>query len=131
MKKIKLFVDLERYMEDLEQLLPSEEEFLKNKGAQYSVSMIVMNIVTTCIDIGSEVVSIKQLGYASHYREVFSLLEKAGYISVTLSKRMQDFVGLRNLLAHEYGEVRFELMYDQISDIKSVEEFAAKMVNFF
>ena len=44
---------------------------------------------------------------------------------------MQDFVGLRNLLAHEYGEVRFELMYEQVRDMKYVEEFAGKMVRFF
>ena len=59
------------------------------------------------------------------------LLEKKGYISQKLSLQMQDFVGLRNLLAHEYGEVRFELMYEQVRDMKYVEEFAGKMVRFF
>ncbi len=35
MKKIKLFTDLQKYLDDLEELLPTtEEEFLNDKKAQ-------------------------------------------------------------------------------------------------
>ena len=36
-------------------------------------------------------------------------------------------VGLRNLLAHEYGELNFELLYEQAHELNYLEEFASKV----
>jgi len=74
MKKIKLFTDLENYLKDLSELLPSEKEFLTDKSLQYSISMLMMNIINCCIDLGNEVITIKNLGYPESYKDVFNLL---------------------------------------------------------
>jgi len=131
MKKIKLFTDLERYLNDLESLLPEEEEFLESKTLQYSVSMLMMNIINCCVDLGNEVISLKSLGYPGTYKETFSILGKNKLINISLVKKMKQLVGLRNLLAHEYGEINFELLYEQAEELNHIEEFASKMAEQF
>lgn len=132
MKKIKLFDDVDRYLHDLAELLPrDEEEFLKDKNSQYSISMIMLNLITSCIDIGSGIVTLKMLGYPSSYKDVFSKLQREKIISYELAKKMQDLAGLRNLLAHEYGEVNLELLYAQASEMDFIEEFLQKTMKYF
>lgn len=132
MKKTKLFTDLQKYLDDLTELLPeTEDDFLHDKKAQYGIPMVMLNIINTCIDIAQEVISIKQLGYPGTYRESFQLLEKKKLISSTISQKMQDFVGLRNLLAHEYGEINFEILYEQAQDLIAIEQFQKKMIGYF
>ncbi|MBU0457741.1 MAG: DUF86 domain-containing protein [Nanoarchaeota archaeon] len=131
MKKIKLFDDIHHYLSDIEEILPEEEEFLKNKVHQYGVSMLMINIINSCIDIGSELISIKQLGYPETYRDVFIILGKAKIIPFSLVKKMQDLVGLRNLLAHEYGRINMELLYERAKEISFIESFLKKMVDYF
>src|SRR3989344_4003685 len=129
MKKITLFRDAERYLHDLEELLPSEEEFLKHKGHQYTVSMLMMNIINACIDLGNEVINTKQLDYPGTYREVFTILEKEKVITPNLNKRLQNLVGLRNLLAHEYGKINMELLYEAAKEVGFIEEYLKKIIN--
>ena len=131
MKKITLFRDAERYLHHLEELLPSEEEFLKNKGHQYTVSMLMLNIINNCIDIGNEIITIKQLDYPGTYREVFTILEKEKIITHILNKKLQNLVGLRNLLAHEYGKINMELLHEAAKEVGFIEEYLKKTINYF
>ena len=121
MKKAKLFDDLQHYLKDLEDILPeSEEEFIESKTVCYSVSMLMINIINTCLDLGSELINLKQLGYPENYRDIFTLLEQNKILIKPLVNKMKDLVGLRNFLAHEYGTVDLEILYEQAKDIKTV-----------
>ena len=132
MKKIKLFTDLRKYLDDLEELLPAtEEKFLMDKKAQYGIPMLMLNIINSCIDLAQELIAIKNLGYPGSYREAFHTLEKNKLISKDVCPKMQDLVGLRNLLAHEYGEINFEILYEQAQDLSAVEQFKKKMIGYF
>ena len=131
MKELILFDNLQRYLDDLEEVLPPEEEFLQSKVHQYSLSMLMMNIINCCLDIGSEILNRKQLGVPGTYKEIFVILEKAKIISPSLTKKMKNLVGLRNLLAHEYGEINLALLYEQAQETKFIEEFIVKTLPCF
>ena len=74
MKKTKLFTDIQKYLDDLEELLPAtEDDFLNDKKAQYGIPMLLLNIINACIDLANEVITIQQLGYPTSYRESFHL----------------------------------------------------------
>lgn len=131
MKKIKLFKDLEEYLGDVEKILPDEKEFLNSKTLQYSISMLMMNIANTCLDLGSELINLKQLGYPETYREIFTILEKNKLIAPSLAVKMKNLVGLRNLLAHEYGKINMELLYEQAKELAFIEDFIKKAIKNF
>ena len=131
MKKLVLFRNLQKYLDDLGELLPEEEEFLSHKGHHYTVSMLMLNIATCCIDIGSEIISLKQLAVPATYKDVFRTLEKEGIISASLSRKMKELVGLRNILAHEYGEVNLELLHEKATETDCIEEYIEKTIACF
>src|SRR3989344_3167977 len=132
MKKLILFQKLRAYLDDLEELLPSDvEEFLAHKSHHYSISMLMLNIVTCCMDIGSEIISLKQLTVPATYKDIFRTMEKEGIISSSLSRKMRDLVGLRNILAHEYGEVNLEILYEKAKEVDFIDEYIEKTVSCF
>ncbi|MEK6938000.1 MAG: DUF86 domain-containing protein [Nanoarchaeota archaeon] len=131
MKKVKLFDDLNHSLQDLKEILPSEEELLESKIHQYSVSMLMMNIINLCVDIGNEIISLKQFGYPESYRDVFNILEKNKILSRPVANKMKNLVGLRNLIAHEYGEINFELLYGQAEDLNLIEVFISETIKHF
>lgn len=130
-KKVKLFDDLNHMLSDLKEILPSEEEFLESKIHQYSVSMLMMNIINLCVDVGNEIITLKQLGYPESYRDVFTLLEKNKIVNKAITNKMKNLVGLRNLLAHEYGEIDFELLYEHANDPALIESFINETIKHF
>ena len=132
MKKITLFQNIEKYLDDLEEIVPkNEDEFLSNKEKQYSVSMIIMNIINACIDIGQEIIINKQYTYPGSYKEVFETLHSKKIINKNISSKMKELVGLRNLLAHEYGTINFEILFETVQDLEFVEKYLQKTINEF
>ncbi|MBU1111861.1 MAG: DUF86 domain-containing protein [archaeon] len=131
MKKVKLFDNIHNYLSDMEEILPEEELFLKSKVHQYSISMLMMNLINACVDLGTELINLKQLGYPGSYRDVFQILQKNKMISSSLAKKMKDLVGLRNILAHEYGEIDLEILHEQASNLDFIEDFTKEIVKYF
>ncbi len=123
MRKAKLVSEIFRYLEELEEVLPDEDQFFKDKLCQYGLSMLMLNIINGCIDLGTEVINTKQLGYPEKYKDVFNILETKKMISSALAKRMRNLVSLRNLLAHEYGEIDLGLLYESAKELSFVEEY--------
>ncbi len=130
-RRFEMFDNLEQYLADLKEMLPSEEEFLKSKTQQYSVSMVMLNIINCCIDIGSEIVTLKQLGTPQTYKHIFDILDKKNILSSPLARKMKNLIGLRNLLAHEYGVIDLELLYEQANNLSFLKEFVKKTAFYF
>lgn len=128
MKKAKLVSEITRYLGELEEVLPEEEQFFKDKLCQYGISMLMLNIINGCIDLGTEVINTKQLGYPEKYKDIFNILETKKIIGPALAKRLRNLVSLRNLLAHEYGEIDLGLLYESAKELRFVEEYVNILV---
>lgn len=78
------------------------------------------------IDIANHIIA--DAGYTppDTYRSSFQILERHGVIGADLSRRLQGWAGLRNLLVHAYLDVDHGLTYDVIGkDLGDLREFAA------
>ncbi|MCC6532629.1 MAG: DUF86 domain-containing protein [Burkholderiales bacterium] len=64
------------------------------------------------LDVASHLVSDERLGEPQTNREMFALLERAGWIDAALSARMQAMASFRNLVAHGYAKVDPEILRD-------------------
>ncbi len=121
--KLKLLDDVRQYLFDLEEILPNEDDFLQSKPLQYAVAMLMLNIINKCIDLGSHIVSVQQLGFPETYGEIFAVLEQAKIIPPPLARDMKQLVGLRNIIAHQYGTINQVLLYEQASSVHFVNDF--------
>ena len=63
---------------------------------------------------------------------VFEILLSKGIISERLSSKLRDAKGMRNIIAHEYGNIDDELIFEAISNElkKDVEDFIDNIEKF-
>ncbi len=64
------------------------------------------------LDVASHIVSDERLGEPKTNREMFLLLESAGWIDHDLAARMQAIAGFRNLVVHGYAKVDPNILVD-------------------
>lgn len=66
--------------------------------------------IQAALDVASHVVSDERLGEPETNRELFALLESAGWLEEALSRSLQRMAGFRNVLVHGYADVDLRLL---------------------
>ena len=72
--------------------------------------------IQAALDAASHVVSDDRLGEPTTYRELFDLLEKAGYIPAELAGELAKLAGFRNVLVHGYDDVDLDIVRDIVEN---------------
>ncbi len=70
--------------------------------------------IQAALDVASHIVSDERLGEPRTYRELFDLLERAGWIEPTLAGSLRDMAGFRNILVHGYDTVDLAIVQDVV-----------------
>ncbi len=68
--------------------------------------------IQAALDVASHIVSDERLGEPATNRDLFVLLESAGWIGSELSDALQRMAGFRNVLVHGYAEVDLGVVED-------------------
>jgi len=101
------------------------EELSSNAEAWYALKSMVQDIVQVMIDICAYIVSAKQLGIVSAYREYVEKLVGYGLMKLALGERIKTTIILRNRLIHRYLTVKSEELWSWAMKLSSeiVPEF--------
>ena len=86
--------------------------FLKDLDRQEIIAFNLEVAVQNCIDIAAHIIGAEGLGVPGSTAEMFYLLEENDYLSSELTEKMIKAVGLRNLIAHEYGKIDLKQIYE-------------------
>lgn len=110
----------------------SEETFLAEVTEQRAVERMFENVIQACVDL-SKHIAVADFEYeGDRSKEAVEILCENGVIDDETSGILTDAVGFRNILAHEYGEVNPELVYDYLQNELSVyEEFSRQVATWF
>lgn len=92
-----------------------EDEFALNYTKQDSIILNLQRACEAAIDLGMRIVSTRDLGLPQSSRDVFVLLEKAGYITGDLSQHLQGMVGFRNVAVHDYQTINLSVVQSILS----------------
>ncbi len=68
--------------------------------------------IQAALDVASHIVSDERLGEPRTNRELFDLLERAGWVSPSLAQTLRNMVGFRNVLVHGYDTVDLAVVED-------------------
>ncbi len=104
-----------------EEYQSSKERFRINFTIQDAVMLNLERASQAAIDIAAHIVRIKKLGVPQTNRDVFVFLEKNGFISKKISRRMQSMVGFRNLAVHDYQNLNLDIIIEIIE--KDLDDF--------
>jgi uncharacterized protein YutE (UPF0331/DUF86 family) len=85
------------------------------------------------IDLAEVIISVSQFRKPTTMSESFVILEEENIIDAELKAKMAKLVGFRNVLAHEYEELNYEILYDvlrnRLQDITEFVETSEKFLN--
>lgn len=118
--------EIEKYLEELEEITPNSfEEYKADFKAKAACERYAEKIIEAIVDLAFLV--IKERGYSipENDKQIFEIISKNKVISEDLAEKLMEAKGMRNILAHEYGEVDDEIIFNAIGEelIKDSREF--------
>lgn len=117
--------ELEKYLRELDEYLPEEEEKYLNSGLIKRACERAFQLASeNLLDICNLIISEKGFGIPTDSKDCIRKLEENGVISGSLSTRLEELVGFRNLRVHQYGRVDDSKAYSYLNmESKDFYEF--------
>lgn len=114
-----------RYLKILERYKKySQEELIKNIDLRGAVERYLYLATQATIDLAEAVISFKNLRKPTASSECFYILEEEEIIKRELAEKLVKMVGFRNIIAHDYQKIDYDIMYDiLINRLKDIEQF--------
>ena len=124
--------EIEDYLEELLNIIPNKfEEYKGDHKTIAACERYFERIIESIVDLCFLVIKEKDFKMPEDEEKVFDILEQEGILPNQLTDKLKDAKGMRNIIAHEYGKVDDELVFEAITEqlekdvkefIKSIEE---------
>ncbi len=118
--------DIEKFLEELEALIPNSlEEYKTDFKSKAACERYCEKIMEAAIDLIFLIIKERKLQKPRDDKNAIEILFKNNIISKDISRKLQDAKGMRNILAHEYGEVNDKIVFDALKDelINDINQF--------
>jgi len=117
--------EMENYLRELEEYLPEQEDDYLNNGLRKRASERAFQLASeNLIDICNLIISEKGFGIPANSKDSIMKLAENKILTAPLSSRLEELVGFRNLLVHQYGRVDDSRSYSFLKmELKDFYEF--------
>ena len=118
--------EIEEYLEELESILPSDfKEYSEDFKAKAACERYFEKIIEAVVDLSFLIIKEKGLKTPEDDKKSFEVLTKEKIITEIIGNKLKDAKGMRNIIAHDYGSVDDEIVFESITSelIKDVNEF--------
>lgn len=117
---------LEELVEDLEGIREKgEEAYLADAGLRAMAERWLELSIQICIDLGTQVLAERSGPTPSGYAAVFETLGEERLIERALAERLAEAAKQRNLLVHLYLDIDDRKVFDSLSHLEDLRQFAA------
>ncbi len=122
-----------QYIADLKEMRGlAKQEYLEDMVTQRAVERTLMNLIQVFIDLAQHVRATQNLSPSGTAKKEIQALGEAGIITPQTQEKMEEAVGFRNILAHRYGDVDHEIVYDVLhDDLRWFEQFQQELAQWF
>ncbi len=123
--------DLETRVARVRELLPADAEaFRAHRTESEALILNLYLALQAASDLALHVVALHGLGVPGDTRSAFDALARAGLCDPPLARRLAAAIGLRNRIAHEYGALDLDLVFEAARDnLVDLLAFAAIVAN--
>ena len=125
--------EIEKYLEELETILPKDfEEYSKSIEKKAACERYFEKIIESAIDLAFLVIKKEKFDVLEN-NEIFEVLLKKGIITNVLYQRMKKAKGMRNIIAHKYGEIDDEIVFESLTEelILDINNFLESIEVYF
>jgi uncharacterized protein YutE (UPF0331/DUF86 family) len=124
---LKKLAVIETCVRELRQLARAEglvEDIKERRFVEHTLQLAIQ----AALDVASHIVSDDRLGEPRTNRELFTLLESAGWVSRDLSRTLRAMAGFRNVLVHGYDVVDVAVVRDLLENRLGDLELFVQMI---
>ena len=118
---------LQRLRECLLKLEPLKEkeksEFVRDPYLRDIVERNLEVAAQACIDIANRIISIEHLEKPRDYYEAILRLGEADVLPADFARHLAPVAGFRNVLIHEYLEIDWDEVYQNLQGLKDLYSF--------
>jgi len=125
--------ELEEYIHELSEIIPHNfEEYKYDFKIRAACERYFEKIIESVIDLAFLVIKESKLKIPEEDKQSFDILEQEQIIPRELSEKLRDAKGMRNILAHEYGRIDDEIVFESIKTelISDTKEFIEQIKKF-
>tara|TARA_Y100000034_G_scaffold135867_1_gene209501 strand:+ start:231 stop:638 length:408 start_codon:yes stop_codon:yes gene_type:complete len=109
--------EIEKYLYELSEIKPNNiEEYLDDFKTKAACERYFEKIMESVVDLAFLVIKNKSFATPEDDKKAFEILENEGIITNELSEKLKDAKGMRNIIAHEYGNVDDNIMFESITE---------------
>ena len=105
---------IEQYHSELKskQSSLSRHEFLSNTTEQRAVERMFENAIQACADLAQHIAT-REFGFdGSTSKDAMRILSEKDILDTQTADTLITAIGFRNVLAHEYGQIEYEEVYE-------------------
>jgi uncharacterized protein YutE (UPF0331/DUF86 family) len=106
------------FLDELEQIIPENlEEYKDNFEKRAACERYFEKIIEAVVDLAFLIIREEKLKSPDNDKQAFEILKSSGFISEEIAEKMKDAKSMRNIIAHEYGVVDNDLVFEAIKDL--------------
>lgn len=106
----------------------SRSEFLSSTTEQRAVERMFENAIQACADLAQHIAT-REFGFdGTTSKDAIRVLSREKIINEETAKTLVAAIGFRNVLAHEYGHVDYEEVYETLQTSLSVYDTYSQQV---
>ena len=118
--------EIEIYLEEFESIIPETfEEYESDIVKKAACERYAEKIIEAIVDLAFLVIKEKSFRKPEDDKQTFDILYENKLINLELCNKLKNAKGMRNILAHEYGKIDDEIVFESITNElrKDAKEF--------
>src|SRR3989344_6366772 len=118
--------EIDKLLDELIEIMPNDfNEYNSDFKTKAACERYFEKIIEAAIDLAFLVIKDRRLQLPEEDKRVFDILSREKLISEDLAIKLKEAKGMRNIIAHEYGKIDDELVFNAITDelIDDMTEF--------
>ena len=109
--------EIEKYLGELLNIKPIKlKDYIKDLKTKAACERYFEKILEAVVDLAFLVIKEKDFKVPEDDNEAFDILNQVSIISKSLCERLKDAKGMRNIIAHQYGTIDDELVFNSINE---------------
>ncbi|MBI2650627.1 DUF86 domain-containing protein [Candidatus Woesearchaeota archaeon] len=109
--------EIQEYLDELKETVPNTfEEYESNKIVRAACERYFERVAEAVTDLAFIIITQKKFRIPEDDIDSFGILEENGVIDNELYNRLKDAKGMRNFIAHQYGQINDKLVYEAITE---------------
>ena len=102
----------------------SRDSIVNDMTIRAAVERYLYLVVQSTIDLAEAIIAYKKFRKPATFAESFYILDEMHLITPVMREKMIKMTGFRNIIAHEYIKINYDILYDVLlNKLADIEEF--------